>query len=129
MVKGLLLCITSLRFVEMMMKVEDVVIKALIAGESHISAACEVFQTHRGNCFGECTACIYTCTCIAPCHQIVVHGWRVVGASPLRGECTDRSVCVCQTAHAQSLCECSMVDQFFQCAKKQQRKVHAPAGA
>ena len=37
------------------MKVEDVVIKALIAGGSHISAACDVFQTHRGNCFGECS--------------------------------------------------------------------------
>lgn len=35
------------------MKVEDVVIKAIIAGESHISSACEVFQTHKGNCFGQ----------------------------------------------------------------------------
>ena len=35
------------------MKVEDVIIKALIAGESHISSACDVFQTHKGNCFGE----------------------------------------------------------------------------
>ena len=39
--------------VEMMMKVEDVIIKALIAGESHISSACDVFQTHRRSCFGE----------------------------------------------------------------------------
>ena len=35
------------------MKVEDVIIKALIAGESHISSACDVFRTHRRNCFGE----------------------------------------------------------------------------
>ena len=38
---------------EMMLKVEDVIIKALIAGESHISSACDVFLTHRRNCFGE----------------------------------------------------------------------------
>ena len=37
---------------ELMMKVEDVIIKALIAGESQISSACSIFQTHRGNCFG-----------------------------------------------------------------------------
>ena len=38
--------------IEMMMRVEDLVIKALIAGEFHISAACDVFQAHKGNCFG-----------------------------------------------------------------------------
>ena len=44
----------SVESAEMMMKVEDVVIKALIAGETHISGACEVFESYRGNCFGEC---------------------------------------------------------------------------
>lgn len=40
---------------ELIMKVEDVVIKAIIAGESHISSACDVFQTYKGNCFGQCS--------------------------------------------------------------------------
>ena len=45
------------------MKVEDVIIKALIAGESHISSACDVFQTHRRNCFGELCLCVRVCVC------------------------------------------------------------------
>ena len=36
------------------MRIEDVVIKAIIAGESYISVGCEVFQANRGNCFGKC---------------------------------------------------------------------------
>ena len=46
-------CVCVCVSVEMMMKVEDVIIKALIAGESHIISACDVFQTHRRSCFGE----------------------------------------------------------------------------
>ncbi|PAA67977.1 hypothetical protein BOX15_Mlig002170g1 [Macrostomum lignano] len=35
----------------LMMRIEDVVIKSILSVESAVSAACRMFQPHRGNCF------------------------------------------------------------------------------
>jgi tubulin polyglutamylase TTLL5 len=37
----------------LMMAIEDVVIKTLLAVESQVSAACRMFLPTRGNCFGK----------------------------------------------------------------------------
>ena len=34
------------------MRIEDIVIRAIISGEASIRAGCKVQQPHRGNCFG-----------------------------------------------------------------------------
>ena len=38
---------------EVMMRVEDVIIKTILCGEVPIVAACKTYQSHRGNCFGK----------------------------------------------------------------------------
>ena len=64
------------------MRVEDVVIKTLIAGAPHISAACDVFRTHRRNCFGRLII-VHVCTCMCtdgmqPIHiHVHVHVYSV----------------------------------------------------
>lgn len=35
-----------------MMRVEDVIVKTLIAAELPIATACKMFVPYRGNCFG-----------------------------------------------------------------------------
>lgn len=37
----------------LMMRIEDVVIKTIIAGELHIASACKMFMPSPGNCFGK----------------------------------------------------------------------------
>ncbi len=37
---------------ELMSRVEDVIIKAILSVEETISAACRMYQPYRGNCFG-----------------------------------------------------------------------------
>jgi len=36
-----------------MMRIEDVVIKTIIAGELPIASACKMFMPYPGNCFGK----------------------------------------------------------------------------
>ena len=36
-----------------MMRIEDVVVKTIIAGELHIASACKMFMPYAGNCFGK----------------------------------------------------------------------------
>lgn len=36
-----------------MMRIEDVVIKTILAGELHIASACKMFMPYPGNCFGK----------------------------------------------------------------------------
>ena len=36
-----------------MLRIEDLVIKTIIAGELPIASACKMFMPHPGNCFGE----------------------------------------------------------------------------
>lgn len=36
-----------------MMRIEDVVVKTIIAGELHIASACKMFMPSPGNCFGK----------------------------------------------------------------------------
>ena len=43
----------------LMMAIEDVVIKTLLTVESQISAACRMFLSTRGNCFGKTTFSFY----------------------------------------------------------------------
>ena len=40
-------------YAELMMRIEDVIVKTILCGESSISEACRIFQNHRGNCFGK----------------------------------------------------------------------------
>lgn len=37
----------------LMMRIEDVVVKTIIAGELHIASACKMFMPFPGNCFGK----------------------------------------------------------------------------
>ena len=39
--------------VALMMRIEDVVIKTILAGELHIASACKMFMPYSGNCFGK----------------------------------------------------------------------------
>ena len=39
----------------LMMRIEDVVIKTILAGELHIASACKMFMPYSGNCFGKQT--------------------------------------------------------------------------
>ena len=39
--------------VALMMRIEDVVVKTIIAGELHIASACKMFMPSPGNCFGK----------------------------------------------------------------------------
>ena len=36
-----------------MMRIEDVVVKTILAGELHIASACKMFMPYPGNCFGK----------------------------------------------------------------------------
>ena len=38
---------------ELMMRVEDVIIKAILSSEEQIASACKLFMSNRGSCFGE----------------------------------------------------------------------------
>ena len=39
--------------VALMMRIEDVVVKTVLAGELHIASACKMFMPFAGNCFGK----------------------------------------------------------------------------
>ena len=40
-------------YAELMMRIEDVIVKTILCAEPLISDACRIFQSHRGNCFGK----------------------------------------------------------------------------
>ena len=38
---------------ELMMRIEDIVIKTILCSEEQIASACKLFMPHRGSCFGK----------------------------------------------------------------------------
>ena len=40
---------------ELMMRIEDVIVKTILCSEEQIASACKLFMPHRGSCFGEYT--------------------------------------------------------------------------
>ena len=62
---------------ELMMRVEDVIIKTILCSEEQIASACKLFMPNRGNCFGELNSLFPCLSLSVACTSVCLIGLHV----------------------------------------------------